>query len=129
MSETIWMGIAPGTEATRVIALTHSQTLLKAHLQTSPCHPRALQWLLEAVALWQGGKVRCVLCADGGVGTRVTSLYHDYFTDFGGPLYALQYGGHLREVSRHADRLGMRGDFSDLRQLHLSDLRTQEGWR
>lgn len=126
MNETIWMGIAPGSEATRVIALSQGQTLLKAHLQSPPAHPRALQWLLEAVALWQGSKVRCVLCADGGAGTRVTSLYRDYFADFGGPLYALQHGEHLRELGRHADRLGMQGDFSDLRQLHLSDLLAQE---
>ena len=129
MSETIWMGIAPGSEATRVIALSSDQTLMKAHLQTSPAHPRALSWLLEAVALWQGQKVRCVLCADGGVGTRVTSLYRDYFADFGGPLYSLQYGQHLREVARRADRLGMSGDFSDLRQLHIADLLARGGAR
>lgn len=129
MSETTWMGIAPGSEATRVIALSKGQTLLKAHLQTSPAHPRALQWLLEAVALWQGTKVRCVLCADGGVGTHVTNLYRDYFADFGGPLYALEYGAELGDVIRRADRLGMRGDFSDLRQLHLDDLLAREGSR
>jgi hypothetical protein len=123
------MGIAPGTEATRVLALCQGRTLLKAHLDTTPNHPRALQWLLEAVALWQGTRVRCVLCADGGVGGRVTSLYRDYFADFGGPLYALEYGEHLRDVARRADRLGMSGDFSDLRQLHLSDLLSQEGSR
>lgn len=122
MNETIWMGIAPGSEATRVLGLSRGETLLKAHLRTHPSHPRALQWLLEAVALWQGTPVRCVLCADGGVGTRVTPVYQDYFADFGGPLYSLEYGEHLRELARRADRLGMRGDFSDLRQLHLADL-------
>ena len=121
MTSTTWMGIAPGSEATRVLALSQGRTLMKAHLNTTPSHPRALSWLLESVALWQGTRVRCVLCADGGVGARVTSLYRDYFADFGGPLYALEYGEHLRDVARRADRLGIHGDFSDLRQLHLAD--------
>jgi len=129
MDETVWIGVAPGSEATRVIALRGGTTLLKAHLRTSPAHPRALQWLLEAVALWQGARVRAVLCADGGVGSAVTSLYRDYFTDFGGPLYGIEYGHDLRELSRRSDRLAMRGDFSDLRQLHIADLLGREEGR
>ena len=127
MSNKIWMGIVPDIEATRVIAISRGQTLLKARLHPAPSHPRALQWLLESVALWQGGKVRAVLCADDRDGTPDMSLFRDYFTDFGGPLYALQHGRDLREVIRRADRLGMHGDYSDLRQLHLADLLSEEG--
>lgn len=129
MAETIWVGVAPGSEATRVIALSGGKTLLKAHLRTRPGHPRALQWLLEAVALWQGSPVRCVLCADGGVGSAARSFYRDYFTDFGGPLYGIEYGQDLRELTRRGDRLAMSGDFQDLRQLHLADLLAREEGR
>ena len=65
--ETIWMGIAPGSLTTRVIAMAGpEQILLKAQLARDPRHPRALPTLLEAVALWQGLPVRAALCADGG---------------------------------------------------------------
>ena len=50
--ESIWMGIAPGLHATRVIAMAGpSEVILKARLSKEPVHPRALATLLEAVAL------------------------------------------------------------------------------
>jgi hypothetical protein len=78
----LWMAVAPASRATRVIALHGHETSLKAHLNPTPRHCRALPWLLEAIALWQGEKVHAVLCADGGVGTAVTSFYRDWFDDF-----------------------------------------------
>jgi hypothetical protein len=125
----LWMAVAPASNATRVIAMRGQETLLKAHLSPTPSHCRALPWLLEAMALWQGEKVHAVLCADGGVGTAVTTFYRDWFDDFGGPLYELQWSRHLREAIQTRDRLGMRGDFSDLRQLHIADLLHNEAWR
>jgi hypothetical protein len=125
----LWMAVAPASAATRVIALRGSETLLKAHLSPTPSHPRALAWLLEAMALWQGERVHAVLCADGGVGTAATSFYRDWFDDFGGPLYELQWSADLREAIRTRDTLGVRGDFSDLRQLHIADLLHNERWR
>lgn len=62
----LWMGVSPGAEVTRVIALQDNETILKAHLASAPSHPCALQWLLEAVALWQGTAVRAVLSAGSG---------------------------------------------------------------
>jgi hypothetical protein len=65
--DSIWMGIAPSREATRVVAMSGpSSTILKAQLARDPKHPRALATLLEAVALWQGQPVRAALCADAG---------------------------------------------------------------
>ena len=61
---TIWMGISPGPQSTRVIAMAGaSETILKARLAREPAHPRAMATLLEAVALWQGTTVRAALCA------------------------------------------------------------------
>jgi hypothetical protein len=65
--ESIWMGIAPGVDTTRVIAMAApSETILKAQLSKDPLQPPALATLLEAVALWQGQPVRAALCADAG---------------------------------------------------------------
>jgi hypothetical protein len=46
------MGISPGPQGTRVIAMAGSSvTILKARLSREPSHPRALPTLLEAIAL------------------------------------------------------------------------------
>ena len=63
------MKIAPAATGTRVIAVettaTLEETVLKARLRSQPSHPRALQWLLESLALWQGEPVRAAICAPG----------------------------------------------------------------
>jgi hypothetical protein len=121
---TIWMGIAPGPRETRVIAMHGAnETILKAKLLRDPAHPRALPWLLEAVALWQGLPVRAALAADDTSNGCGTSLYHDAFPDFGrSPLYSLDWipvGDGKRRGRR--DLTGM-GDFADLRQLLLAEV-------
>ena len=121
---TIWMGIAPGPRETRVIAMHGAnETILKAKLLRDPAHPRALPWLLEAVALWQGLPVRAALVADDMSNGCGTSLYHDAFSDFGrSPLYSLDWipvGDGKRRGRR--DLTGM-GDFADLRQLLLAEV-------
>jgi hypothetical protein len=69
----IWMGISPERAATRVIAMAGpSETILKARLLPVPGHPRAMATLLEAVALWQGAKVRAVLSVADGDGGSVS---------------------------------------------------------
>ena len=78
----IWMGISPEPSATRVIAMAGpSETILKARLLPRPGHPRAMATLLEAVALWQGERVRAVLSVadwDGGSGSAFS---RDAFLD------------------------------------------------
>lgn len=118
----LWLGVSPGAEATRVIALQDNETILKAHLSSVPNHPRALPWLLEAMALWQGTAVRAVLSAGCGVGGPVTSFYRDWFVDFGGPLYSIEWDTGERSRGRRHDRLRYRGDFGDLKQMHIEDL-------
>ena len=76
----IWMGIAPGPTATRVLAMHGpSKTLLKARLRRDPSHPRAMATLLEAIALWQGMPVRAALAADDEPTSSDSSLFRDPF--------------------------------------------------
>ncbi len=118
----IWMGILPETTGTRVLAMAGpSETILKARLLSQPSHPRAMATLLEAVALWQGQKVRAALGAGERDGGCDLSPYHEAFTDLGGPLYSLDWVPVCRGRRRHRDIPGV-GDFSDLRQLLLFEV-------
>jgi len=123
MSE-IWMGIWPGPEATRVIAMAGAcETILKARLSREPSHPRAMATLLEAIALWQGTRVRAALCAAERDGESDSSLYRAAFTDVGGPLYTLDWvPAPDRTRRRHRDIHGVAGDFADLRQTVLFEV-------
>lgn len=118
----IWMGIAPTHESTRVIAMAGAErTLLKARLSPSPSSRRALPSLLEAIALWQGRPVRAALVADPSVNSSDTSLFRDSFADFGSALYTLDIVEALRRPRRRDDVDGM-GRFEDLRQLLLFEV-------
>jgi hypothetical protein len=120
--ESIWMAIAPSATSTRVLAMAGAQdTILKARLSRSPCHPRALASLLEAIALWQGVPIRAALCADARGSD--SSLFRETFTDLGGPLYTLDWVS-AREQGRRARRrdiAGM-GEFEDLRKLLIDEV-------
>ena len=119
MSE-IWMGILPGPQSTQVIAMAGaSETIMKARLS----HPRAMATLLEAIALWQGTKVRAALCAAKRDGESDSSLYRAAFADFGGPLYTLDWvPAPERARRRHRDIRGVDGDFAELRQTALLEV-------
>jgi hypothetical protein len=115
---TLSMGISPGPQATRVIAMTGpSDTILKARLLRQPSHPRALPTLLEAIALWQGVQVHAALCAADRDGESDSSLYRDAFADFGGPLYTLEWIPAAALGRRRRRDLGGVGDFADLQRL------------
>jgi hypothetical protein len=118
----IWMAISPEPSATRVIAMAGpSETILKARLSRTPAHPRAMATLLEAVALWQGSRVRAALCAADKDGDSDTRLYREAFGDGGGPLYTLDWVPALHARRRHRDVSGV-GAFADLRQLVLFEV-------
>jgi hypothetical protein len=121
MGATIWTGICPGTRDTRVLVCDGTTTLLKARLSPMPAHPRALQWFLEAVALWQGMPVRAVLSAERMDDGYATPLHRDWFPDFGGPLYTVEWSERVRR-RRQRDALDGLGDFRDLKQLQLFDV-------
>lgn len=120
---TLWMAVSPGPQATRILAMAGaSETLLKARLSPHPSHPRALATLLEAIALWQGTQVHAALVADERAMVSDSSLYREAFTDFGGPLYTLEWlPAGRRPVRRHRDIAGV-GDFRDLRQTVLFEV-------
>ena len=121
--ESIWVGIHPQRESTRILVMSSAaETLLKARLSALPSHRRALSTLLEAIALWQGRPVRAALVADAPGGLSESGLCHDLFPDFGDGLhYTLEYVSVLRPPRRRDGLSGM-GDFRDLRQLMLFDL-------
>ncbi len=74
--DSIWMGIAPGSMATRVLAMHGpSDTILKARFAREPSHPRAVAMLLEAIALWQGVPVRAAFAADERASSFDSSLF------------------------------------------------------
>lgn len=117
--KTIWMGIHPQSDSTRIVAMAGSeQTILKARLLPSPSSRLALPSLLEAVALWQGVPVRAVLVADGKGNSCDMSRYHECLSDLQSALYTLDYVEALRRPRRRDDIDGM-GGFADLRQLAL----------
>lgn len=123
MKTTIWMGIAPGSVSTRVIAMAGaSETILKARLAPEPHHPRALTTLLEAVALWQGRHVRAALAADEKVAGSDSTLFREIVPDDGGALFTLEWvPAGPRALHRHRDIRGF-GDFADLRQTVLFEV-------
>ena len=122
--ERIWMAISPGQTATRVIATNAEETILKGRLLPNPAHPRALQWLLEAVALWQGHKVHAALIAADRQCLSAPHFSADGFTDFGEAMYELKLVDPRSARRRRGlvDRLEGLGEFRDLKQLRLFEL-------
>jgi hypothetical protein len=121
MSKSIQGVIAPGPTAARVIVTEGStRTLLKAHLAPATSHPRALPYLLEALALWEGATAHAVLAVDAWDASSATTLYRDVFADVGSPpLYSLDWvplARARRSPPVPADPLRL-GDFRDLRRL------------
>ena len=121
MSRSIQVVIAPGPTMARVIVTEGSaRTLRKAHLAPATGHPRALPYLLEALARWEGTTVRAVLAVDAWDASSATTLYRDVFADAGSPpLYALNWvpRAHARRSRAVAAAPRRLGDFRDLRRL------------
>ena len=116
--DTIWVGIDPRPQHTRILAMSGpEETILKARLFQSPSSRLALGALLEALALWQGHKVRAALVA-GGEAASGSILYREALSDFGNALYSIDYVGAVRRPRRR-DGLSDMGAFGDLRQLLL----------
>lgn len=89
----LWIAILPSRRCTRVMAVSRTgATILEATLAPSPSHTRALPTLLDAVALWEGQKIRAALCAADRAGESDSSLYRAAFDEnTGGPLYTLEW--------------------------------------
>ncbi|MFQ5668511.1 MAG: hypothetical protein ACE5I7_19070 [Candidatus Binatia bacterium] len=59
--QTLWMGVRPGPDVTRILVQDAGIPLLKARLPEAPQHPRALETLAEGVALWVGRPIYAAL--------------------------------------------------------------------
>ncbi len=120
----IWMGIAPSPEEVRVMAMCGADnTILKARLRAEPMHPRSLQLLIEAVALWQGMPVRAALAANNTSNGCDTDLFQEMFLDFGNtPLYTLDWTSLEAHRRRRRRDIGGMGEFEDIRRLLISEV-------
>lgn len=117
----IWMAVRPTPDGAQLLAMQSPwEAIFKARLRPNPSHPRALPFLLEALALWQGSKIHAVLFADESPTGCATSFYPDLFTDPGDtPLYALDWVPVVRPARLRRDDLTGIGDFRDLQQRLL----------
>jgi hypothetical protein len=118
----LWMGIMPGLEFTRILVQDGwEQTLLKARLPHSPNHPRAVETLCEAMALWCGRRVCAALVVDGPGALCVTKPWQDTVEGLTRqPLFEI----HLASSGRPAherDRLDGLSDYHELRHAIFSE--------
>jgi hypothetical protein len=90
--ESLIVGVHPQREGTSILAVSSSETpMLKATFASQPRSRRALPALLEAIALWQGMRVRAALVVDVPGALCESSLYRDTFPDFGNDHYSFEY--------------------------------------
>ncbi|HVJ93083.1 MAG TPA: hypothetical protein VM580_24955 [Labilithrix sp.] len=71
-------------------------------------HRHAMSTLLEAIALWQGRRVRAALCVDERPDGYDSTSYLETFPDAGNALYSLDWAG--------------MGRFADLRDLREEEV-------
>lgn len=100
-----WMVWSPSAESTQVMVRSGTEILLKAKLSPGPAHPRAAQWLMEAVALWEGAPVRGVISADAAGASYARRFWDAVGMDFGGALYSLRLAGCEPRPSRQLSLL------------------------
>jgi hypothetical protein len=119
--QSIWMAVRPTPSSAQLLAMQSPwDAIFKAKLRANPSHPRALPFLLEALALWQGSRVHAALFADESPIGCATSHYPDLFVDPGDtPLYTLDWVPVVRPRRRRRDELTGIGDFRDLQQRLL----------
>jgi hypothetical protein len=98
--EELTVVILPTPIAASVMAFEGHRLVLSAQLPLIPWHRRALPMFLRALAKWHPLPVRGVLVVDESGDSSATSLYPDWFHDFGGHGYALEIAGHLPWVDR-----------------------------
>ena len=120
-----WMVWSPGAESTRVMVRNEEEILLKARLSPGPSHPRAAQWLMEAIALWEWAPVRGVICADGAHASYASRFWDAVEVDFGGALYSLRLAGSElrpgRQLSLLRDLVPEMGAMTDLEDILVGE--------
>lgn len=78
---------------TRMLVTVGDEIVMKGRLSRAPSHPRAVQWMMEAIALWEGVPVRGVVCAGGADATYARAFWDAVGMDHGGVLYSLDLAG------------------------------------
>jgi hypothetical protein len=118
--QTLWMGVRPGPDRTRVLVQDGPVPILKARLPEAPRHPRALETLAEGVALWYGRPLYAALGVAAADALCVSPRWHatvDGLTRT--PLVTIDLViGPPRRPRDGAGLAGL-GDFAEVRQLHL----------
>lgn len=90
MTEELRVVITPSPRWARIVAFEGCGLVLSARLPQTPWHRRALPTFLEALGRWHHLPVRAVLVVDARVSSSATSLYPNWFADFGGQAYELE---------------------------------------
>lgn len=104
-----------GPAATRMLVTVGDEIVMKGRLARGPSHPRAVQWMMESIALWEGVPVRGVVCADGVEGSYGRAFWDAVGMDLGGALYSLDLvGRESRRGAAFSDLLPEMSGFDDV---------------
>ena len=118
--QTLWMGVRPGPDVTRILVQDAGIPLLKARLPEAPQHPRALETLAEGIALWCGRPIYAALGVAAEDALCVSPRWHttvEVLTRT--PLVVIEPVIGRPRPPRGGDGLTGLGAFADLRQLRL----------
>lgn len=114
------VAIGPSLSSTRLLVKSPmGECLLKARLLSEPRHLRALETLLEGLALWQGAKAHAVVAVDEQVPLFKTH-WHDLWLGVDTALYSLECA--VTGGRRRRDELSGMGCFRDLHRV-LAEVR------
>jgi hypothetical protein len=117
---TLWMGVRPGPDRTRLLVQDGPLAILKARLPEVPRHPRALETLAEGVALWYGRPLYAALGVAAEDALCVSPHWHATVEGLTRtPLVTIDLVIGPPRPPRGADRLAGLGDFADVRQLQF----------
>jgi hypothetical protein len=117
--QTLWMGVRPGPDVTRVLVQDGPIPILKARLPDAPHHPRALETLAEGIALWCGCPLYAALGVTAEDALCVSPRWHatvDGLTRT--PLVTIDLVMDRPRPPRGAAGLHGLGDFADVRDLY-----------
>jgi len=120
----LWAAIDTRRPCPRILVTNAGrEPLLKAHFSGSPQHRLALRTFLEALALWEGRRVRAALVVGKRDGCD-TNRYHDFFAEPDHtPMYSIEYVSSLAEARRTSgDQIRGMGKFQDLKQLLMFEV-------
>ena len=122
--QTLWMGIRPGLDITRLLVQDAGIAILKARLPEAPHHPRALETLAEGIALWCGRPLYAVLGAADPDPLCVTPPWRATIEQLTRtPLVTIDFVPDRPHPPRRGDGLPGLGAFDDVRPLRLEEWR------